>query len=164
MFCCWGNTAVATIQMNFIQSCDNLSNKDECSFLLTKCDICRLVMGQYHSPRGEVISHLNISTVHARDGGQYSCVASNTVASTRHSARVNIYGDNRSILWNIVVKCCKKANQLLEERWILPASPDGMFSFCALCLDIQWRRWNGGQTIRSLEVPGLLRSPMELSW
>ena len=73
-------------------------------------------MGQYHSPSGEVISHLNISSVHTRDGGQYSCVATNTVASLRHSARVNIYGDNRSNLVNIVVKCCKKANPSLEER------------------------------------------------
>ena len=93
MMFCWANTTVATIQMNFIQSCDKLSNKDKCSVLLTKCDICRLVMGQYHSPSGEVISHLNISSVHTRDGGQYSCVATNTVASVRHSARVNIYGD-----------------------------------------------------------------------
>ena len=93
MFWCWGKTAVATIQMNFIQSCDNLSTRDKCCFLLTKCGICRLVMGQYHSPSGEVISHLNISSVHTRDGGQYSCVATNTVASVRHSARINIYGD-----------------------------------------------------------------------
>ena len=104
MFCCWANTTVATIQMNFIQSCDKLSNKDKCSVLLTKCDICRLVMGQYHSPSGEVISHLNISSVHTRDGGQYSCVATNTVASVRHSARVNIYGDYYiTILFIIVV-------------------------------------------------------------
>ena len=164
MFCCRSKTAVATIGMNFIQSCDNLSTRDKCSLLLIKCDICRLVMGQYHSPSGEVISHLNISSVHTRDGGQYSCVATNTVASVRHSARINIYGDQSISQSGIIYKYCMKVNQSLAEKWTLPASPDAMFSLCAPCLAIRWRRWNGGQTIRSLEVPGLLRSPMEISW
>ena len=51
------------------------------------------MIGQYLSPSGEVISHLNISSVHTRDGGLYSCLATNTVASVGHSARINIYGD-----------------------------------------------------------------------
>ena len=85
-------------------------------YTLTKCGICRLVMGQYHSPSGEVISHLNISSVHTRDGGQYSCVATNTVASVRHSARVNIYGDYMSIIIIILYMLYIKASQSLEER------------------------------------------------
>ena len=117
MFCCWSKTAVATIQMNFIQSCDNLSTRDKCPLLLIKCDICRLVMGQYHSPSGEVISHLNISSVHTRDGGQYSCVATNTVASVRHSARINIYGDQTLSQSGINVIICRyKVNQSLVEK------------------------------------------------
>lgn len=41
---------------------------------------------------GDVISHLNISSAGAEDGGLYACVASNTLATVEHKARLNIYG------------------------------------------------------------------------
>ena len=51
-----------------------------------------MVLGQYLGPGGDVISHLNISSARTVDGGQYSCVLTNTVATVRHSASINIYG------------------------------------------------------------------------
>ncbi|XP_023335862.1 Down syndrome cell adhesion molecule-like protein Dscam2 [Eurytemora carolleeae] len=52
----------------------------------------RVLIGQYLSAEGTVISHLNISTVLSTDGGLYRCVAKNSVGSVEHSARLNIYG------------------------------------------------------------------------
>ena len=52
-------------------------------------------MGQYVTVHDDVISHVNISDAVSADGGAYSCVASNTVGSSSHTARLNIYGRRR---------------------------------------------------------------------
>ncbi|XP_045126204.1 Down syndrome cell adhesion molecule-like protein Dscam2 isoform X42 [Portunus trituberculatus] len=52
----------------------------------------RMQVGQYVTVNGEVVSHLNISGVLTNDGGQYACVASSTVGSVKHAARLNVYG------------------------------------------------------------------------
>ncbi|XP_068213179.1 cell adhesion molecule Dscam2-like isoform X2 [Palaemon carinicauda] len=52
----------------------------------------RLVVGQYVSVHGEVISHVNISGVRVEDGGSYSCSATNSAASVVHSAPLHVYG------------------------------------------------------------------------
>ncbi|XP_071439149.1 cell adhesion molecule Dscam2-like [Hetaerina americana] len=52
----------------------------------------RLMIGQYVTVHGDVISHVNVSTVRVEDGGEYRCTASNRVGSASHSARLNIYG------------------------------------------------------------------------
>ncbi|XP_053986908.1 cell adhesion molecule Dscam2 isoform X2 [Hylaeus volcanicus] len=52
----------------------------------------RYAIGQYVDQSGDVISHLNISSAGAEDGGLYACVASNTLATVEHKARLNIYG------------------------------------------------------------------------
>lgn len=52
----------------------------------------RLVIGQYVTVHGSVISHVNISSVNVEDGGEYRCTAKNRVGSISHSARLNIYG------------------------------------------------------------------------
>ncbi|TGZ53114.1 Uncharacterized protein DBV15_05473 [Temnothorax longispinosus] len=52
----------------------------------------RYAIGQYVDQSGDVISHLNISSAGAEDGGLYACVASNTLAIVEHKARLNIYG------------------------------------------------------------------------
>ncbi|XP_042237785.1 Down syndrome cell adhesion molecule-like protein Dscam2 isoform X24 [Homarus americanus] len=52
----------------------------------------RMQVGQYVTVNGEVVSHLNISAVHTNDGGLYACVASSTVGSVKHAARLNVYG------------------------------------------------------------------------
>ena len=49
-------------------------------------------MGQYVSSHGDVISHVNISSIQLKDGGTYRCTAHNTAGSLSHSARLNIYG------------------------------------------------------------------------
>ena len=58
--------------------------------IILKC--VRMVIGQYLGAGGEVISHLNISSVSTVDGGQYSCLVTNSVGTARHSASINIYG------------------------------------------------------------------------
>ncbi|XP_033606866.1 Down syndrome cell adhesion molecule-like protein Dscam2 isoform X4 [Cryptotermes secundus] len=52
----------------------------------------RLMIGQYVTVFGDVISHVNISTVKPDDGGEYECVAENRAGRTSHAARLNIYG------------------------------------------------------------------------
>ncbi|XP_050724052.1 cell adhesion molecule Dscam2-like [Eriocheir sinensis] len=52
----------------------------------------RLVKGQYVSAEGDVISHVNISSVHVADGGAYTCTAANSAGEAAHSARLNVYG------------------------------------------------------------------------
>ncbi|KAH0950048.1 hypothetical protein HN011_002504 [Eciton burchellii] len=52
----------------------------------------RLLIGQYVTVYGDVISHVNITTVKAEDGGEYECIASSRAGKSRHSARLNIYG------------------------------------------------------------------------
>ena len=49
-------------------------------------------MGQYVSSHGDVISHVNVSSVHVSDGGTYTCTARNNAGETSHSARLNVYG------------------------------------------------------------------------
>ncbi len=52
----------------------------------------RFLVGQYVTVHDEVISHVNISSSRAVDGGNYECVANNNVGTATHSARLNIYG------------------------------------------------------------------------
>ena len=49
-------------------------------------------MGQYVSSHGDVISHVNISSVEVNDGGTYTCTAENSAGTSSHSARLNVYG------------------------------------------------------------------------
>ena len=53
---------------------------------------CRYVIGQYVTIHDDVISHINITSVTALDGGVYSCIAANSVGSVAHFARLNVYG------------------------------------------------------------------------
>lgn len=39
----------------------------------------RLQVGQYVTVNGDVVSHLNISSIHTNDGGQYKCIAASKV-------------------------------------------------------------------------------------
>ncbi|XP_046388214.1 Down syndrome cell adhesion molecule-like protein Dscam2 isoform X11 [Ischnura elegans] len=74
----------------------------------------RLQVGQYVTVNGDVVSHLNISSIHTNDGGLYKCIASSKVGSAEHMAKVNVYGlpfvrpmDKRSIVAGetLVVTC-----------------------------------------------------------
>ena len=50
-------------------------------------------MGQYVTLHGDVISHVNISSVKVEDGGEYSCIAVNRAGNQIHAARLNVYGE-----------------------------------------------------------------------
>uniref|UniRef100_A0A1A9UEN3 Ig-like domain-containing protein n=1 Tax=Glossina austeni TaxID=7395 RepID=A0A1A9UEN3_GLOAU len=51
----------------------------------------RFAIGQFVDMSGDVISHLNISHVRPDDGGLYKCIATNSMGSVEHSARLNVY-------------------------------------------------------------------------
>jgi hypothetical protein len=52
----------------------------------------RLMIGQYVTLSGDVVSHVNITNVKSEDGGEYECVAKSRAGQSSHSARLNIYG------------------------------------------------------------------------
>ncbi|KAK6634651.1 hypothetical protein RUM43_012052 [Polyplax serrata] len=52
----------------------------------------RLIIGQYVTVFGDVVSHVNVSSVKAEDGGEYECVAENKAGKSSHSAWLNVYG------------------------------------------------------------------------
>lgn len=49
-------------------------------------------IGQYTTLTGDVVSHLNITTVQTSDGGLYKCVASSKVGTAEQAERINVYG------------------------------------------------------------------------
>lgn len=52
----------------------------------------RYQVGQYVTVNGDVVSYLNITTIHSNDGGLYKCFASSKVGIAEHSAKLNVYG------------------------------------------------------------------------
>ncbi|ODN00362.1 Down syndrome cell adhesion molecule-like protein Dscam2 [Orchesella cincta] len=54
----------------------------------------RLLIGQYVTMNGDVVSHVNITSTSrvGEDGGEFQCLATNKLGFTAHSARLNIYG------------------------------------------------------------------------
>ncbi|XP_052129300.1 cell adhesion molecule Dscam2-like isoform X2 [Frankliniella occidentalis] len=54
----------------------------------------RIQVGQYlkMNGNGNVVSHLNISSIQTADGGLYKCIASSKVGSVEHAERLNVYG------------------------------------------------------------------------
>ncbi|XP_034653893.1 Down syndrome cell adhesion molecule-like protein Dscam2 isoform X9 [Drosophila subobscura] len=52
----------------------------------------RYQVGQYVTVNGDVVSYLNITSVHANDGGLYKCIAKSKVGEAEHSAKLNVYG------------------------------------------------------------------------
>ncbi|XP_055715624.1 cell adhesion molecule Dscam2 isoform X2 [Phlebotomus papatasi] len=52
----------------------------------------RFQVGQYVTVNGDVVSYLNITSIHANDGGLYKCIASSKVGVATHSAKLNVFG------------------------------------------------------------------------
>ncbi|CRL00266.1 CLUMA_CG013539, isoform A [Clunio marinus] len=52
----------------------------------------RFMIGQYVTPHGDVIAHVNITHVMVEDGGEYACIVENRAGKTSHSAKLNVYG------------------------------------------------------------------------
>ena len=63
----------------------------------------RFAIGQFVDMSGDVISHLNISHVRPDDGGLYKCIATNSMGSVEHVARLNVYG---KYLWTLLMDLC----------------------------------------------------------
>jgi hypothetical protein len=80
------------------------------------------MLGQYVTVFGDVISHVNISSVKPDDGGEYECVAENRAGRTNHAARLNVYGKSLQLIclsvygkqlqW-IYIELCSKSLQLI---------------------------------------------------
>jgi hypothetical protein len=52
----------------------------------------RRQLSQQIAGSGEVVSHLNITSLHTHDGGLYRCVATSKVGEVSHSAKLNVFG------------------------------------------------------------------------
>jgi hypothetical protein len=50
------------------------------------------MIGQYANVYGDVISHVNITSVRVEDGGEYACSFVNRAGETSHAAKLNLYG------------------------------------------------------------------------
>ncbi|KAK3933321.1 Down syndrome cell adhesion molecule-like protein Dscam2, partial [Frankliniella fusca] len=49
-------------------------------------------LGSFVTPRGDVIAHLNVSSVRVQHGGLYTCLARNILGAVHHAAPINVYG------------------------------------------------------------------------
>lgn len=87
---------------------------------------CRLRIGQHITIAGEVVSYLNISSVHTNDGGHYKCVAVSKVGTAEHTAHLNVYGlpfirpmDKKNIVSgeNLFVTCPVAGYPLESITW-----------------------------------------------
>ncbi|XP_033228370.1 Down syndrome cell adhesion molecule-like protein Dscam2 [Belonocnema kinseyi] len=112
----------------------------------------RYAIGQYVDQSGDVISHLNITSAASEDGGLYSCIASNSLASTVHKARLNIYGAPyirsigpiRAIAGvDTTIACPYSGYPITSVEW----SRDGV----ALPLDMRHKVDNGHLTITDVD-------------
>ncbi|XP_060864226.1 cell adhesion molecule Dscam2 isoform X42 [Metopolophium dirhodum] len=86
----------------------------------------RLRIGQHITMAGEVVSYLNISSVHTNDGGHYRCVAVSKVGTAEHTAHLNVYGlpfirpmDKKNIVSgeNLFVTCPVAGYPLESITW-----------------------------------------------
>lgn len=64
-----------------------------CSFSSKEVLSGRFMIGQYLTIHGDVISHVNVSSVSVEDGGEYACTAENRAGQETHRARLNVYGN-----------------------------------------------------------------------
>lgn len=67
--------------------------------VLISLQVDRLLIGQYVTMFGDVISHVNITAVKSEDGGQYECTAVSKAGSASHHGRLNIYGEHLNNLF-----------------------------------------------------------------
>ncbi|XP_047741073.1 Down syndrome cell adhesion molecule-like protein Dscam2 [Hyalella azteca] len=52
----------------------------------------RMLVGQHVTGLGDVVGHVNISSVRVEDGGHYACTATNVASSVTHEAPLSVYG------------------------------------------------------------------------
>ncbi|KAA0184406.1 hypothetical protein HAZT_HAZT005375 [Hyalella azteca] len=51
-----------------------------------------MLVGQHVTGLGDVVGHVNISSVRVEDGGHYACTATNVASSVTHEAPLSVYG------------------------------------------------------------------------
>ena len=44
------------------------------------------------TPEGDIVSHINISSLQVEDGGKYSCIANNSIDEGRQMTNLLVYG------------------------------------------------------------------------
>lgn len=52
----------------------------------------RMQVGQYVTVNGDVVSHLNVTSIQTNDGGVYKCIATSKVGNAEHAGRISVYG------------------------------------------------------------------------
>lgn len=57
-------------------------------------------VGSYIDEHGDMTSHINISSISASEGGEYSCLAMNRAGKVIHSARIDVYGKYGRLYFN----------------------------------------------------------------
>lgn len=72
---------------------------------------------------GDVISHVNITSVRVEDGGEFTCTFTNTAGKASHTARLNIYGELDIYEGNIFLPF----SSLLSLGNLYPFRLDGLF-------------------------------------
>ena len=89
-------------------------------------------MGQFMSSHGDVISHVNITSVRVTDGGLYKCQAENSAGQDSHSARLNVYGPPTirpmgqltAVAGQTLTVACPVGGHPIEEiSWFMGDSP-----------------------------------------
>lgn len=152
----WFSTAAGKFFVNFTFVCEfvvgiyRLLTSSNCFFYLFSIHILqfswlldsqpivevsslhRYAIDQYVDSAGDVISHLNITHVRTDDGGLYKCIASNSMGSIEHAARLNVYG--KSI--NFGMQVCR-ATALSQQQFFL--SRLNCLLLNSLCSTCAWR-------------------------
>ncbi|XP_049798773.1 Down syndrome cell adhesion molecule-like protein Dscam2 [Schistocerca nitens] len=114
----------------------------------------RYAIGQYVDQRGDVISHVNISSVRVQDGGLYSCSATNSMGTVFHEARLNVYGPPyvrpsagpvRAVeSGQVTLRCPYAGYPISGVSWERRGSP--------LAADLRHELRDGGASLRLLRV------------
>ncbi|KFM75224.1 Down syndrome cell adhesion molecule-like protein Dscam2, partial [Stegodyphus mimosarum] len=87
----------------------------------------RFRVGDYVTSDGYVMSYVNVTDIRVEDGGEYSCTATNAVASVRHAARLDVYGPpfvrpmaNFSVVagQRVLLKCPISGYPIESVTWI----------------------------------------------
>lgn len=98
----------------------------------------RYAIDQYVDSAGDVISHLNITHVRTDDGGLYKCIASNSMGSIEHAARLNVYG--KSINFGCKYILGYRFEPTTLDFFLLP----NCLHFNSLCSTCAWRAYTFG--------------------
>ncbi|KAG1671039.1 Down syndrome cell adhesion molecule-like protein Dscam2 [Nymphon striatum] len=102
----------------------------------------RYVFKERSTRNGTAHSKLIIKSLRASDGGEYTCIATNNVSNTSHTAKVNVYGlpvihaiDNVTVAaeQDALIRCYVSGHPIINIHWerddIFSNLPENMYSF-----------------------------------